>query len=436
MKTILRLGLAATVVIMTCLLAARPAGAESSHQVVVLTVDGALSPVIVNYIERGIGAAQAQGAAALIIRLNTPGGEIVLMDKIVSAILDSRVPVIVYVSPSGGIAGSAGTVITLAAQLNAMAPNTSIGAASPIDASGQNIGGTLETKIKNVLEAQVRNLAGGRPPAAIALAQATIEKATAATAGEAQAVGLTDILAADLPDLLRQLDGRTVKVQGQPVILQTANAAVVELQINLLEQILGILTNANIIFLLFALGAQAILVEVTHPGGWAPGFFGVVCLALAFYGLGVLPVNWFGLAFMVLSFALFVLDLKAASHGALTLAAVASLIVGTLVLFNSPGSTPNLQVSVPLVMATSVIIGGLSFGLVLIALRTRHLPPANGPQILVGRTGVVTQALSPSGVVRVGGEEWSAETNGELIEAGQTIQVSAVQGVKLRVHQA
>lgn len=419
-----------------CLFAAGAVQAQTDRTVVVLTADGALTPVMVSYIQRGISTAEERQAEALVIRLNTPGGEITLMDKIVNSILESRVPVVVYVSPAGGIAGSAGTVITLAANANAMAPETSIGAASPVGSSGQDIGGTLEAKIKSVLEAQVRNLASERPPAAIQLAQSTIENATAVTADEAKAAGLTDFIAADLPDLLRQLDGFTVRLHGQPVVLHTAGALVVNLQVNLLEEILGILTNPNIIFLLLAIGTQAVLIELSSPGGWVAGFIGAVCLSLAFYGMGVLPVNWFGLVFILIAFVLFVLDIQAAAHGALTVAAVASLIVGSLVLFNSPGSAPNLQVSVPLVVLTSMTFGGIFLVLVVIALRARRLPLATGVQTLVGRAGVVTQALTPRGIVHVAGEEWTAETAGETIEAGQAIQVVEAKGIRLRVRKS
>jgi len=407
--------------------------AQTDRSVVVLTADGELTPVMVAYIQRGIDTAEQQQAQALIVELNTPGGDVTLMDKIVNEILESKVPVIVYVSPTGGIAGSAGTVITLAAQANAMAPETSIGAASPIDSNGEDLNTTLATKIKNVLKAQVRNLASNRPQAAIDMAESAIENATAATADEAKAAGLTDFIATDLPDLLQQLDGYQVTVHDQPVVLHTAGASVVNLDINWLEQILALLTNPNIIFILLALGAQAILVEITHPGGWVPGFLGAVCLILAFYGLGVLPVNLFGLVFIGLAFALFILDIKATTHGVLTAAAVGCLIAGTLVLFNSPGSAPNLQVSVPLVLVTSLILGVLFFSLVIFAMRARSLPLMTGSQLMVGKVGVVRQALSPRGIVQMKGEEWTAETEGETLEPGQEVQVVAVQGVKLMV---
>jgi membrane-bound serine protease (ClpP class) len=202
---------------------------------------------------------------------------------------------------------------------------------------------------------------------------------------------------------------------------------------NVLEQLLNLLTNPNVIFLLLALGAQLILIELSAPGGWVAGFIGLVFLALAFYGLGVLPVNWFGIAFIAIAFVLFVLDISTPTHGALTVAAVASLIAGALILFNSPGSLPFFRVSVPLVIGTSVGLGALFFGFLLYALRARRLPVSTGLTSLLGQTGEVRQPLTPVGTVHVGGELWTADAGGESVMAGEHVQVVEVHGLKLRV---
>ncbi len=407
--------------------------AQSGRSVIVITAEGPVTPVMISHVQRAIAAAQERDAEAVIIRLNTPGGQIDLMNRIVTAILESRKPVIVYVSPRGGMAASAGTVITLAAHANAMAPNTTIGAASPVGGQGEDIGETLEAKVKNELKAQVRALASERSPEAIRLAEATIEEAKAVTATEAKEIGLTDFIAADLPDLLRQLDGFTVNINDAEVTLQTANAAVVELEVNFLEQLLAILTNPNVIAILLFVGVQAILIEISTPGGWVAGFLGAVCLALAFYGMGVLPVNWFGIVFIVLAFVLFIMDFNAPTHGALTAAATGSLIAGVLILFNSPGSLPYLRVSVPLVIGASLALGSIFFVVMLLALRTRRLPPQMGVETLGGKVGQVTQTLRPRGIVQLDGEEWTAETDGETIESGEKVEVVEVKGLKLRV---
>jgi membrane-bound serine protease (ClpP class) len=406
---------------------------QANSSVLLMNAEGPLTPAMLNYVERGIATAQQQGSVALIIQLNTPGGEIDLMDKICNRLLESRVPVVVYVAPPGAIAGSAGTLVTLAAHANAMAPQTAIGAASPVGSQGEDIGETMSAKVKSVLKAQVRNMAARRPPQAIALAESAIDEARAATAEEAKAAGLTDFIASDVPDLIRQLDGYTVTVNGRAAVLRTTGVTVTPLPMNVLEELLNLLTNPNIIFVLLALGAQLILIELSSPGGWVAGFVGLVCLALAFYGLGVLPVNWFGIAFIILAFVLFVIDANAPTHGLLTVAATGSLIAGALVLFNSPGASPFSRVSVPLVVGTSVGLGALFFAFLLYALRARRLPITTMNTTLVGRTGEVREALDPAGTVQIAGELWSAQAGGEHIETGARVEVIEVNGLTLRV---
>jgi membrane-bound serine protease (ClpP class) len=300
------------------LLAVSPArGAqEATPFVYALTYDGAVTPAMVEYMRRGIRYAERDGAEVLIFQLNTPGGSVTVMNDMVQSMRLSQVPVVVYVSPTGAMAASAGTIITLAGNASAMAPATIIGAASPIDAQGQDLTETAANKEKNALKATIDTLMEGRRPEAIQLAKDTVENATAVSATQALEIGLVDFIARDLNDLLRQLDGFTVNLQGEEVVLHTANADVRTVQPSFIEQILQILTNPNIVFLLITIGVQAILIEISSPGGWVAGFIGVVCLALATYGLGVLPVNWFGIVFLVTAFVLFLLDIKAPTHGA------------------------------------------------------------------------------------------------------------------------
>jgi len=405
------------------------AAAQSGGETLVLTVDGPLTPAFATYIERGLARAERDEAVVVILQLNTPGGAIDLMDQIVAQIRGSQVPVVVYVAPRGANAGSAGTVIALAGHAAAMAPETIIGAASPVGGQGEDLGSTLESKVKEALKAKVRALAAGRSAEAIALAEATIDTARAATAQEAHAAGLVDVLAADVPDLLRQLDGFTVEVDGQPRTLVTDGIRVTELPMNLLETALNLLTNPNVVFLLLALGAQAILIELSSPGGWVAGFVGVASLLLAFYGLGVLPVNWFGILFVVLAFVLFVLEIYATTHGGLAAAGTGSLIVGALVLFNSPGSPDFFRVSVPLVVITSIVLAAGFLALVTFALRAQRRPIAVGVERLIGQEGEVR---TPN-AVQVAGELWSAESTEGALEVGQKVEVAAIKGLTLLV---
>ena len=406
--------------------------------VLVLTADGPVTPAMVQYLNRGIHTAEQLGAQALVFQLDTPGGSVELMGQMVQDIRASQVPVIVYVFPRGAMAGSAGTVITLAGHAAAMAPETAIGAASPVGAQGEELGETIAAKEKNILKAQVRALAERRGEAAIKLAEETIQSAQAASASEALEVGLVDFIAVDLNDLLRQADGFVVVINAGEQALHTANARTQTLNLSFIEQLLSVLTNPNIVFLLITIGLQSILIEISSPGGWVAGFIGVVCLALATYGLGVLDVNWFGLIFLITAFVLFILDIKAPTHGALTTAAVGSLIVGSLVLFNSP-NVPNFQrVSVPLIVVTSLTTGAIFFTILIFALRAQHAPIRTGQESLVGRTGVARSRIDPHGIAQLASEQWSVSlADGEPpIALGEHIRVIEVRGLTLVVRHA
>jgi membrane-bound serine protease (ClpP class) len=403
--------------------------AQASREALVLTLDGALTPALKAYLQRGISRAEQDGAALVIVQINTPGGQIDLMEDMKDAIRGSRVPVVVFVAPRGAMAGSAGTVITLAGHAVAMAPETIIGAASPVGGQGEDLGATEQAKVKEALKATVRTLAEHRGDKAVALAESTIDTAKAATVDEAYAAGLIDFRAADIPDLLRQLNGFKVELNGQTVTLDTNGLQVVDLSINLLETLLNILTNPNVVFLLLALGTQAILIEITNPGAWVPGFVGVVSLALAFYGMGVLSVNWFGIIFIGLAFVLFILDIKTPTHGALTLAGAGSLIAGALVLFNSPGTPEFFRVSVPLVVITSGTVA-LGFAVILaFALRAQRRPQVMGIETLVGQSGEARSASA----VQVASELWSAEAESGQLEPGDKVEVVGVRGLKVVV---
>lgn len=408
--------------------------------VLVLTADGPLTPAMAEYLARGLRVAEQRGADLVVFQLNTPGGSIDLMNRMVQDMRGSPIPVVVYVAPRGAIAGSAGTVLTLAGHAAAMAPDTAIGAASPVGPQGEDIGKTLEAKAKEIIKATIRSIAAGRSPEAIQLAEQTVEAAKAVSANEALDAGLVDFIASDLHDLLQQLDGWQVETSIGPQTLHTANAEIAHLPRSFVEQLLQVLTNPNIIFLLLTIGVQAVLIEISSPGGWVAGFIGAVCLALAIYGLGILPVNWFGLIFLVIAFVLFVLDVKAPTHGALTAAGVASFILGALVLFNSPGTPEFQRVSIPLVVASALVSAAL-FGTILgFALRAQKAPVRTGQESLIGRVGTVRDDVLPhhGGMVQVAGELWSAElAEGEdPIPKGARVEVAAAKGVRVVVKRA
>jgi membrane-bound serine protease (ClpP class) len=418
------------------LLAFQPARAQSDAPlVIVMKVEGPIIPAMQDYIARGLKAADQRGAEAVIIELNTPGGQVTTMKSIIADIRSSNMPVIVYVSPRGAWAASAGALITMSGHASAMAPETSIGAASPVGGSGEDLGQTMKAKEMEALRAIARTLTERRGEKAMQLAESMIENAKAVTVQEARDAGLIDFIATDVDDLLKQLDGFKVETINGEHKLNTKNAQTQPLDVNFIEQLLLLLTDPNISFILLAIGVQAIIIEISSPGGWAAGFIGAVCITLAAYGMGILSVNWFGAIFLLMAFVLFILDIKAPTHGALTIAGVASFIVGALMLFNSPGTPQFQRVSVPLVVGTGVFIGLLFFGILVFALRAQRAPARMGTESLLGKTGTARTVVDEAGQVQLESELWSAEKSPEsdLIGKGDHIQVVEVKGLRLIV---
>lgn len=403
---------------------------------VVMTADGPIMPPMLEYIRRGIEVADRREAEVLIIQLDTPGGSLDTTLTIIQEIRASEVPVVVYVAPRNAIAGSAGAMITMAGHVSAMAPETSIGASSPISGSGENLTTTAETKAKEISKASIRDFVAPRGEEALALAESMIDEAKAATASEALEAGLIDFIADNVDDLLEELDGFSVQIDGEQRTLNTESAQTEDVNMSFIEQFLLFLTDPNIAFLLLAVGVQAVLIEISSPGGWVAGFIGVVCLTLAVYGMGVLPVNWFGIIFMITAFVLFILDLKAPTHGALTAAGVASFIIGALVLFNSPGTPQFQRVSVPLVVGTGFVIGLLFMVILVFALRALRVLPSMGSPSLIGKLGTARSAVGPTGgQVQLESELWTAEVapGSEGIRKGDRVEVVEVKGLRLKV---
>ena len=412
------------------------------NEVLVLEIEGPVTPAMTSYFERGIQFAEETGAQAMLIILNTPGGAVDTTQEIVRAFRASEVPIIVYISPRGAQAASAGSIITLAAQASAMAPETVIGAASPVGEGGADLGETIFRKITEDLTALVRSLTERRGEEVTALAEEMIKEARAVNANEALAVGLIDAVAEDVPDLLAQLDGLEVMVNGEPVVLKTAVADTQPFAMNFIELALHALSNPLFVGILLTIGVQAILIEISSPGGWVAGFIGVLCLGLAFYGLGQLPANWFGLGLVAVAFILFVLEVKAPAHGGLAIAGTATLLVGLLVLFNSPGTPEFARISIPGAAAISIITAAFFTFIVTMALRAQSVPPITGSEGLLGLKGPVRIALTSTngeppynGMALVAGELWRAQAD-EAMDIGEVVAVTAVDGFTLHVKRA
>ena len=405
--------------------------------VLVLEIEGPVTPAMASYFERGIAEAEASGAEALLIILNTPGGAVDTTQGIVRTFRAAEVPIIVYISPSGAQAASAGSIITVAAHASAMAPETVIGAASPVGEGGAELDETIFRKITEDLSALVRSLTERRGEEVSKLVEEMIVDARAVNAQEALDVGLIDAIAEDVPDLLAQLDGLMVVVDDEEMVLNTRTATAQPFDI--IEQILHALSNPLLLGILLTIGVQAILIEISSPGGWAAGFIGVVCLGLGLYGLGQLPANWLGLGLVAVAFVLFVLEVKAPVHGALALAGTATLLAGLLVLFNSPGTPEFARISISGAVTVSLISAAFFIFIVTMALRAPSAQPATGSEGLVGQKGPVRTALTAvaegesfNGMVLVAGELWRAQAD-EAIEKGEVVRVTAVDGFTLHV---
>jgi membrane-bound serine protease (ClpP class) len=388
---------------------ARAAGSD----VVVLTATGVVDNVMAGYLEDGISTAKADGAPAVIVRLNTPGGSLDATQRITSAFLEAPLPVIVYVSPAGGYAASAGTFITLAANLAYMAPGTNIGAAAPVGSNGQDITGTEGEKIRNHAIANISSIAEtrGRP---VDWAVTTVRDARSYTAAEAVSAGAVDGIAVDLNSVIEQANGQTVTVHGAPVTLDLSGAGTTELSMNPFQGFLHLLSDPNIAAVLFTVGSLGLVYELISPN-FVTGTIGALAIILAFIGSQSLPLNVAGLLLIGLAMILFVLEVSVVSHGLLTVGGIVCLALGLSALYTAPvGPTgPDVGVALPVIVTMTATIGVIATLMVLTAIRTRGMPgPAGtvGMPVAIGTEGVVRTPLEPTGTAYLAGETWTART--------------------------
>ena len=393
-------------------------------------IDGVIVPVVGDYVDRGIRQAEANGASAVIIELSTPGGDYATTQRIVGTILNSKVPVIVYVSPSGGWAGSAGTFITLAAHIAAMAPGSRIGAAHPVT-PGTELTPTEQEKITNDAAAFIRSIAilRGRDPDR---AESAVRQSRSFSVDEALDGKLIDLRADSLTDLLTQVDGRKVAMAGgQAVTLSTTDVALNLLPMNGIEAFLQVISNPNIAYILLTIGSIGIIAELYNPGAIFPGVIGGISLLVGFYSLGVLNAYWGGVLMIILAFGLLAADVFVTSHGILTAGGIATLVMGSLVLFS--GSPAAIQVNRGLIAGVTIVIGAFFVFIVAAVVRGQRRKAVTGREGLMGQTGIVATPLDPEGVVLVDGERWTATSTDDKVEPGEEVVVTAVHGLKLTV---
>ena len=409
-----------------------PGGPEGA--VHVLKADGDVNPVLARYIDRGIDQAEDANAVAVVIELDTPGGLMTSMEDIVKRIEEDRIPVIVYVSPRGAKAASAGTFITMAANIAAMAPSTRIGAASPVGAGGEDIEGTMGKKVTEDAVAYARTIANYRGRNADWAEQA-VREAVSATETEAVELNVVDLIANDLFSLLEAVDGREVQLVDRTVTLTTKEALeqdkIVHNDMNLAERFLALISDPNITFLLLSLGSIALFYEIVNPGQIFPGVFGAIALIMAFFSLSVLPFNWAGVILIFLAFALLIAEIFVTSGGILAIGGVVALVLGGLLL--TWGNPPEFQVNRWLVYGMAGAAGAFFLFVVTSIIRIRRQPVVTGINTLIGRRAVARSPLDPSGMVFIDGEYWTATLEDGSAEEGEEVVVTAVEGLKLMV---
>ncbi len=425
------------------MLAASVRAQDDERLVYVLPTSGVVDQIMSNYLREGIARGVADGAAAIVIELDTPGGSLDATREIVKAELAAEVPVLVWVGPSGARAASAGTFLTLAAHVASMAPATNIGAATPISSDGQDIPDDLGKKVLNDTIATITSIAEerGRP---VDWAVSTVQDAASFTVDEALAAGAIDIKAASIEDLLTQADGRVVNVAGADVVLTTAGAKVEELGMNPFQSFLKLLSDPNIAFILFTLGFYGIFFELQNPN-YVTGILGAFALILAFIGFGSLPLNIAGLLLVAFAVILFVLEFSVVSGGLLTIGGLVAFALGASALYTQPGDPVAPEVSVaPEVIIVMTAITGLVVVVALYAVMKQRRAPqlALGAShidqlVPVGTDAPVRRALEPDGTIYAMGEEWSARSvDGSILDRGTVARVVGQQGLTLIVERA
>ncbi|MGD0884837.1 MAG: nodulation protein NfeD [Thermodesulfovibrionales bacterium] len=404
--------------------------AEPRKEVAVITVNGAINPVSAEYIGKSIQKAQKDKAEALVIELDTPGGLDTSMRNAVKDIVASEIPVIVFVAPSGARAASAGVFITMAAHIAAMAPGTNIGAAHPVS-MGEKMDKTMAEKATNDAAAYIHSLAERRGRNAT-WAEDAVRKSISATETEALKAHVIDLVTRNIHSLLTDIDGRKVQTVLGEKVLQTNNAVVIREEMSLRLKILNLISDPNVAYILMLLGFYGLFFELTSPGAVFPGVIGGICLILAFYAFQTLPVNYAGVLLVILAIILFILDVKIASHGVLTIGGVIAMLIGSLMLFESPG--PFMRLSLFLVLP-AVISTTLFFTLTIsLAFKAYRRKPITGKEELVGSEGLAKSTITgDGGMVSIHGELWSAFSDNTVAKDDRVV-VEEVIGLRLKIH--
>jgi membrane-bound serine protease (ClpP class) len=391
----------------------------------VIELEGTINPGTAQFVTRGLKQAESSKHSLVIIRLDTPGGLDPSMRSIVKAILNASLPVVVYVAPKGARAASAGVMITIAAHVAAMAPQTNIGAAHPVSAGGKEINKTMSEKVVNDMVAYARSIAKGRGRN-VDWVEKAIRESVSITADAAVENKVVDLVARDIDDLLALLDGREILLDNNKVKLGTKGLNLIYFTPGWRDRVLRTISNPNIAYILMMIGLAGLYFELAHPGAILPGVIGAIALILAFFSFQTLPVNYAGLLLIALAIIFFIAEIKVSSYGLLSVAGLISLILGSVMLFE------NIRVSLKLMMPTVVLIGGFFIAIAFLAFRAYRTQPKGGMEGLLGEIGVVEERIDPSGLIFAHGEYWKA-TSQEVAEQGEKVRIIGSKGLELIV---
>lgn len=396
---------------------------------VVATYEGVINPVAAEYLRDALDSAQASGAAALIVKLDTPGGLDTSMRLIIKDVTSSSIPVIVFVAPSGARAASAGVFLTMAAHVAAMAPGTNIGAAHPVAMGGGEMDATMKEKVENDSVAYLKSIAEQRGRN-VAWAEDAVRKSVSVTEQEALKLKIIDVVAEDLPALLKRLHRKAVRLPSGTITLDTEQAVLRDYPMGLRLELLKALSDPNIAYLLMTIGTIGILAELYNPGAILPGVVGAISLILAFYSLQSLPINYAGVLLLILGIVFFVLEATVTSYGLLALGGLASMVFGSLMLIKSDAEF--FQISWGVIIPVIITTAGVSLFLIGMGVRAMRRPPQTGSEGMIGSIGIAKTALHPQGKLAIHGELWDAVSD-TPVEPGTSAKVLRVEGLTLHV---
>ena len=403
----------------------------SAQKVISIKVDGAINPVVASYIHRGIEKANSEKAACLLIHLNTPGGLLKSTRNIVGDIFESRVPVIIYVSPAGAHAGSAGLFITLAADIAVMAPGTNIGAAHPVSLQGVP-DSIMNSKSTNDAAAFIRTIAEYRKRN-LQWSEEAVRESVSITASEALKKNIIDLIVSTDADLLNEVDGRTIIRDSIMIPLHTRGATIQTLDMGIGEKFLNIISDPDVAYVLMMLGILGLLFELFNPGVYLPGIIGFISIVMAYYALNTLPVNYAGLALIIFGIVLLVLEIKIVSHGVFAIGGISALLIGSLMLIRPDSNFDLVRISRAVIISTVAVLAGFFLFVIGMGLRAQRGTPLIGIESMAGQTAETLDSLEPTGKVLIRGEIWNAVSSSGFIPKGEKVRIMEVRELVLFV---